>query len=84
MTEYKRVEVPENVPLITRLTIQLNAAENTISNYDYIGVKIAMGVATIEDYAEEIEYTESIRAVIRDIQRELKEAQNEEIERLSE
>lgn len=84
MTEYKRVEVPENVPLITRLTIQLNAAEDTISNYDYIGVKIAMGVATIEDYAEEIEYTESIRAVIRDIQRELKEAQNEETEELSE
>lgn len=84
MTEYKRVEVPENVPLTTRLTIQLNAAEDTISNYDYIGVKIAMGVATIEDYAEEIEYTESIRAVIRDIQRELKEAQNEETEEISE
>lgn len=84
MTEYKRVEVPENVPLTTKLIIQLNAAEDTISNYDYIGVKIAMGVATIEDYAEEIEYTESIRAVIRDIQRELKEAQNEETEELSE
>lgn len=84
MTEYKRVEVPENVPLTTKLIIQLNAAEDTISNYDYIGVKIAMGVATIEDYAEEIEYTESIRGVIRDIQRELKEAQNEETEEISE
>lgn len=36
-----------------------------LANYDYIGVKIAMGVATTDDYKEQIAYTEELRAKIR-------------------
>lgn len=38
---------------------------NILSSYDYIGVKIAMGVATKEEYANEIEFTELLREKIR-------------------
>lgn len=38
---------------------------NVLSSYDYIGVKIAMGVATKEEYANEIEFTELLREKIR-------------------
>lgn len=84
MKPYEKINVPDWLDPEIQIAEQLNDAQNEIAKYDYIGVKIAMGVATIEDYAEEIEYTESIRAVIRDIQRELKEAQNEETEEISE
>ena len=36
-----------------------------LTQYDYIGTKIAMGVATKEDYADEIAHTEEIRKQIR-------------------
>lgn len=36
--------------------------------YDYIGTKIAMGVATKEEYAEQIAYTETIREQIRQLE----------------
>lgn len=49
--------------------------EALLSTKDYIGVKIAMGVATIEDYADEIAETEIWRADIR--------AAHAEIERLT-
>lgn len=79
MSEYKRIHIPEGVPIIQKLLLQLEAAKKEIANFDYIGIKIAMGVATTEDYTEEIEYTESIRTVIREIEEEIEEAQNEEI-----
>lgn len=39
-----------------------------LTQYDYIGVKIAMGVATKEEYAEQIAYTETIREQIRQLE----------------
>ncbi len=39
-----------------------------LAAYDYIGVKIAMGVATKEEYAEQIAYTQELRAKINDLE----------------
>lgn len=39
-----------------------------LAGYDYIGVKIATGVATIEDYKEEIAEAENIRKEIRSLE----------------
>lgn len=44
---------------------ELQDLKQELATYDYIGVKIAMGVATIEEYAEQIAYTESLRQQIR-------------------
>ena len=43
-----------------------------LTQYDYIGTKIAMGVATKEDYANEIAHTEEIRKQIRILEGEVK------------
>jgi len=45
--------------------------EAKLSTKDYIGVKIAMGVATIEDYADDIAETEVWRQDIRDAYAEI-------------
>ena len=42
--------------------------QNQLAEYDYIGVKIAMGVATKEEYAEIIAYTETLRQKIRELE----------------
>lgn len=39
-----------------------------LATYDYIGIKIAMGVATKEEYADKIAYTETLRAKINELQ----------------
>lgn len=44
---------------------EIQMLKQELANYDYIGVKIAMGVATIDDYKEQIDYTEELRAKIR-------------------
>ena len=51
---------------------QINALKKELEKYDYIGVKIAMGVATKEEYAKEIAYTETIREQIRQLESEIK------------
>lgn len=43
-----------------------------LTQYDYIGTKIAMGVATKEDYADEIAHTEEIRKQIRTLEGEVR------------
>lgn len=78
MTDYQRIDVPEEIPELSKLMIQIDAAKKEIAKFDYIGIKIAMGISTIEDYTEEIEYTESIRTVIREIEEEIEEVQNGE------
>lgn len=45
--------------------IEIQALKQELANYDYIGVKIAMGVATVDDYKDKIAYTEELRAKIR-------------------
>ena len=39
-----------------------------IKSYDYIGIKIATGVSTIEDYAEQIAHMEELRTQIRELE----------------
>lgn len=48
--------------------VEIQALKQELANYDYIGVKIAMGVATIDDYKEQIAYTEELRAKIRELE----------------
>ena len=47
---------------------QISLLKEELLQYDYIGVKIAMGVATKEEYAEQIAYTETIREQIRQLE----------------
>ena len=42
--------------------------KSELATYDYIGTKIAMGVATKEEYADEIAYTETLRKKIRELE----------------
>ena len=51
---------------------KINALKQELEKYDYIGVKIAMGVATKEEYADEIAYTEELRKQIRQLESEVK------------
>lgn len=47
---------------------EIQVLKQELANYDYIGVKIAMGVATVEQYKEQIAYTEKLRAKIRELE----------------
>ena len=48
--------------------VEIQALKQELASYDYIGVKIAMGVATAEQYKEQIAYTEKLRAKIRELE----------------
>lgn len=50
---------------------QIEELKAELCTYDYIGTKIAMGVATKEDYAKEIAYTETLRQQIRKLESEV-------------
>ena len=50
---------------------QINVLKRELEKYDYIGVKIAMGVATKEEYADEIAHTEELREQIRKLESEV-------------
>ena len=52
---------------------RMNALKKELSEYDYIGVKIAQGVSTKEEYADKIAYCESLRQQIREFEKELDE-----------
>lgn len=62
----KRVNVSKG--LLDNLSDSVQALKQELANYDYIGVKIAMGVATVEQYKEQIAYTEKLRARIRELE----------------
>lgn len=53
---------------IMGIDVQIDALKEEISTYDYIGTKIAMGVATIEEYSDEIAYTQKLRAKINSLE----------------
>ena len=48
--------------------VEIQALKQELASYDYIGVKIAMGVATAEQYKEQIAHTEKLRAKIRELE----------------
>lgn len=65
------------------LAEMLNYKEE-LASLDYIGIKIAEGAATREDYKKELEHKENLRQKIRECEERLKNSteavQNEEIE----
>lgn len=61
-------EVVENAPYIPTKEEKVQALKAELASYDYIGVKIAMGVATVEEYADKIAYTQQLRAKINELQ----------------
>lgn len=63
----KYVEVEDEI-LKPDPQVEIQALKQELANYDYIGVKIAMGVATTDDYKEQIAYTEELRAKIRELE----------------
>ena len=62
----------ESKPYEPTVEDRINSLKRELEKYDYIGVKIAMGVATKEEYAKEIAYTETIREQIRQLESEIK------------
>lgn len=58
----------EPTPYEPTVEDQINILKRELEKYDYIGIKIAMGVATKEDYANEIAYTETLRQKIRELE----------------
>ena len=50
---------------------EIDLLKQELTKYDYIGVKIAMGVATREEYSQEIEHTEEIRRRIRELEKKI-------------
>lgn len=51
---------------------EISILKEELATYDYIGTKIAMGVATKEDYADKIAHTEEIRKQIRILEGEVR------------
>ena len=51
--------------------VQIEQLKAELAQYDYIGVKLAMGVATREEYAAEIAHTEVLRQQIRALESEV-------------
>lgn len=47
---------------------EIDALKAELAGYDYIGVKIAMGVATKKEYGSQIAYTEQLRQKIRELE----------------
>lgn len=58
------VFTPEEIAEQERLE-SIRVLKEELAKYDYIGIKIAMGLATHEEYMDEIIYTETIRDTIR-------------------
>lgn len=50
---------------------EMATLKQELSTYDYIGIKISMGVATKDEYADKIAYTETLREKIRALESEL-------------
>lgn len=51
--------------------VQIEQLKAELARYDYIGTKLAMGVATREEYAAEIAHTEVLRQRIRALESEV-------------
>ena len=69
------IEEPSEKELLQREKAELEAEieklKQELAPYDYIGVKISMGVATKEEYADKIAYTETLRKKIRELESKL-------------
>lgn len=61
--QYLNGEIVDYIPV----EAIINDLKAELATYDYIGVKIATGVATKEEYSKEIAYCESLRNRIREL-----------------
>lgn len=59
------------LPYIPEVKLKIEELKKELAIYDYIGVKIATGCATIEEYKEEIAYCEELRKQIRKLSGEV-------------
>lgn len=59
---------------------ELWETEQRLRNLDYIGVKIATGRATIEEYAEEIAEMSRLADKVNQLRAEIKELENEKLD----
>ena len=60
-------EVVAIIPYEPTKEDKIEALKAELASYDYIGVKIAMGVATVEEYADKIAYTQELRKQINEL-----------------
>lgn len=51
--------------------LEIEKLKQELATYDYIGVKISMGVSTKEEYSDKIAYTETLREKIRELESKL-------------
>lgn len=58
-------------PYTPEVLLKIEELKRELATYDYIGVKIATGCATIEQYAEQIAYCEELRKQIRKLKGEI-------------
>lgn len=65
--QYLNGEIVDYIP-VEAMIIEL---KEELATYDYIGNKIATGVATKEDYSKEIEHCENLRKRIRELEKSL-------------
>lgn len=71
-TTYQEVDfVDDFEDSIEYKKLKIEELKQELAQYDYIGVKIAMGMATVEEYAEKIAYTETLREQIRKLENEV-------------
>lgn len=63
-TEEELAELNKPIPR----EVEIEQIRTELASYDYIGVKLAMGVATREEYAEQIAHTEVLRARLRELE----------------
>lgn len=72
ITTYQEVDYVDNFEnSIEYKKLKIEELKKELAKYDYIGVKIAMGRATLEEYAEKIAYTETLREQIRQLENEV-------------
>lgn len=58
----------EKLDNLLRAQLEIEKLKQELTTYDYIGVKISMGVSTKEEYADKIAYTETLREKIRELE----------------
>lgn len=61
----------EKLDNLLKIQPEIEKLKQELATYDYIGVKISMGVSTKEEYADKIAHTETLREKIRELESKL-------------
>ena len=73
MNENERQEKRE------KIQAEIRGLQNLLQQHDYIGAKIAMGRATVDEYADEIAQSNEWAAKINELQDELEQLDVKEV-----